>query len=521
MTETKLSVAQQMECFIRDGFIYEIRAIQRNDGKRHIVSGYFDNIRDFSREAERLTQDYKAVYFTLNPVLASFASRMNTIHDTKNTTKDEHTRCRHWLPIDLDPVRDTDTSSSLEELKAAEWRGEEIIEYLNSEGWGEYRMLTACSGNGIHILYAIDLPNNDESKQAVANFLKALSSKFTDDKVNVDTTVSNASRIWKVYGTQTKKGEESQERPHRYAEFIGVRQEGSNVPLQKIVETAKTILPTLVKDDKEDKIKLSKDERWIVRYFAGAKSGERNQACTKLTGYFETLSMPEDIILKVLELWNTRNNPPMDYNELKRTVSSTLKTAKENKLHNASHPVKLIKIEMDEPYYIIETDDNKKLEFPDFDSLENWNTVRKKWFQKFNNFPAFIDPKLPKSKQSQQWVNLLSSLGGENIEVIEAPEEASEREHIFSLIVEDVRAKMTRNYARNIDEFRRGMVVKKSEFICFHGGYMYGYINNECRIKISNSLFWANICRPCGAVPLEIYINGKKTRAWGIPEDKF
>lgn len=523
MTETKLSVREQMQCFFKEGNIYEIRAIQRNNGKRQIVSGYFDNIQDFASNAEELTKDYKAVYFTLNPVLPSFATqwKMNTIHDGKNTTKDEHILRRHWLPIDLDPVRDTDTSSSNEELETAQQRGKEILAYLDTFGWSKYSYTYACSGNGIHICYPINLPNDDESKQAIANFLKGLSSIFTDEVVNIDTTVSNAARIWKVYGTQTRKGEESKERPHRYAEF-SCKVNGEVLPIEAIVEaTPKTILPTSVKRDTkapQEITKLTKDEKWVVKFLDGCKSGGRNQACSKLTGYFAEREIPDDIIMKQMELWNTKNNPPLDYNELKTTVSSTIKTAKTNKLENASKPAKLIKINTDEPYYIIETNDSKKLEFQDFDALESWNTVRKVWFQRFDRFPAFIDPKLPKSQQQYKWTMLLSELGGDNIEIVEAPAESSEREHIFSLVIEDLRRKPA---AKNLEDFRRGLIIKKSEFVCFYGGYMFAHINNECRIKISNSLFWANICRPCGAVPMELYIDGKKTRAWGIPEDKF
>jgi hypothetical protein len=75
----------------------------------------------------------------------------------------------------------------------------------------------ADSGNGGHLLYRIDLSNDESSRDVLARCLAALALRFSDEAVSVDETVFNAARIWKLYGTRTCKGDPTPERPHRRA----------------------------------------------------------------------------------------------------------------------------------------------------------------------------------------------------------------------------------------------------------------------------------------------------------------
>src|SRR5262249_32077297 len=45
---------------------------------------------------------------------------------------------------------------------------------------------------------------------------------LSDDAVKVDTSVSNAARIWKLYGTMACKGDSTPDRPHRMASILHV-----------------------------------------------------------------------------------------------------------------------------------------------------------------------------------------------------------------------------------------------------------------------------------------------------------
>jgi hypothetical protein len=73
--------------------------------------------------------------------------------------------------------------------------------HLAEQGWPE--PVLADSGNGGHLLYRVDLPANDGGSSIGSARLAFF---FEDGQVNVDRTVFNPGRIWKLYGTVARKG---------------------------------------------------------------------------------------------------------------------------------------------------------------------------------------------------------------------------------------------------------------------------------------------------------------------------
>lgn len=59
----------------------------------------------------------------------------------------------------------------------------------------------------------------------------------------------------------------------------------------------------------------------------GAPDGQRNDSLAKLAGYCQMLSMSEDVAISLAMLWNSKLHPPLDVDEIKRTVRSVYKTA--------------------------------------------------------------------------------------------------------------------------------------------------------------------------------------------------
>jgi hypothetical protein len=81
---------------------------------------------------------------------------------------------------------------------------------------GEWeRPIIADSGNGAHLLYRIDLANDQEALAFVMGALAELDRRYSDDLVKVDLTCANAARIWKAYGTVARKGDSIPGRPPR------------------------------------------------------------------------------------------------------------------------------------------------------------------------------------------------------------------------------------------------------------------------------------------------------------------
>ena len=222
-----------LRVLFEDGDIIELRA-SFSKGKKRIDSGYFDSEHwpALVAHAVRLNALGAAVYVTLNPVDPQLLGRyMNRVQEyASDTTTDANIVRRRWLLIDLDPPRPKGTSASAEQLEAAKQRAKKIVACLRELGWPE--PVTALSGNGVHVLYPIELPNDAEAAAIVKGVLAALADRFDDDTVKVDRAVHNAARITKLYGTVANKGDNTPSAPWRLSRLAKDAQRGDPVPLE-------------------------------------------------------------------------------------------------------------------------------------------------------------------------------------------------------------------------------------------------------------------------------------------------
>jgi putative DNA primase/helicase len=131
------------------------------------------------------------------------------------TTGDADILRRRFCLIDVDPIRPKGIASTNEELERALGVRDQIVDYLTTQGWPT--AVRAMSGNGGHAIYAIDLPNDDDSRDVVRGCLAALAHRFDTPLVTIDRSVFNAARISKLYGTVARKGDTTSDRPHRRA----------------------------------------------------------------------------------------------------------------------------------------------------------------------------------------------------------------------------------------------------------------------------------------------------------------
>jgi hypothetical protein len=210
-------IVRALELLLTPDSVAELRCPR---AKKGTGSGYYDDLAAMASKAAALSGTVPGVYVTLNPVQPELlARRVNRFEFwAKDTTADENIGSRRWLPLDFDPVRPAGISSTDAEHEAALMRARECRADLTARGWP--LPILGDSGNGGHLLYRIDLPNDKESLSLITRTLQAIAQKFTDKTVTVDTGVSNAARIWKVYGTLACKGDSTAERPHRYARLL-------------------------------------------------------------------------------------------------------------------------------------------------------------------------------------------------------------------------------------------------------------------------------------------------------------
>jgi hypothetical protein len=208
-----------LSLFLTPGTVIEIR-VPNVGGKRRTDAGYFDDLDAAVAAAVEYAGTAPAVYVTLNPcnpaLLARAKNRMEEFAGA--TTADPDIVRRRWLLIDCDPVRPSGISSTSSEELASIAMAHEIQDYLITEGFP--KGIIGSSGNGGHLLYRIDLPNDAESLAVVKQCLEALAAKFNTPKVKIDTGVGNAARITKLYGTIVCKGDDTPERPHRVSRLF-------------------------------------------------------------------------------------------------------------------------------------------------------------------------------------------------------------------------------------------------------------------------------------------------------------
>lgn len=193
-------------------------------GGKAIVAGWF---RDQAK-AVAAVREIKAegIYVTLNPCQEALLAR---VHErlqagAKPTTADKNIAALRNLMVDFDPVRPTGISSTDNEHEAAILFAQQVAAELAAESWPA--PLVADSGNGAHLIYAIELDNTPEAMELVKAVLGGLAQRYAEKLaacgLELDQTVFNAARISKLYGTRTGKGDNLPERPHRYAKIVAL-----------------------------------------------------------------------------------------------------------------------------------------------------------------------------------------------------------------------------------------------------------------------------------------------------------
>ena len=268
MKTDKESIVSALKLWFREGDVFEIRVLDATTSewmRPHMESGYFDyeHIPDAAEAISRL-RSYRGAYATVNPVnpdlLARACNRLRGI-TREATTADTDIVVRRWLLIDCDPKRVSGVSSSDPEHEAALSMACKIRAGLSASGWPDPILID--SGNGAQMMYRIDLPvaDGDLVQRCIAGIATA-----GDDKVDVDLTVFNPARIWRIPGTMNCKGDDVKTRPHRMAQILSVPEKfGIVTPEQmevaaswKTVSNSETVPCREVSDFDLD--------AWIARY---------------------------------------------------------------------------------------------------------------------------------------------------------------------------------------------------------------------------------------------------------------
>ncbi len=236
-----------------DGAVFEVCAIGlkvptsklwkgRAYGKKPLAAGWFKDPAAAAKLAVQL--EAEGIYTTLNSCQDALLARAD--HRLKagvDRTADQHIASIRNLLVDLDATRPAGVSSTDGEHDAALDMAQVIKADMTSAGWPE--PLVGDSGNGAHLIYAVDLPNTQENVALVKAALEALAVRYQEQllrlNLEIDQMVFNPGRLVKLYGTMVRKGDNIPERPHRRAKIISlpeIRQPVLEDLLKKLSATA-------------------------------------------------------------------------------------------------------------------------------------------------------------------------------------------------------------------------------------------------------------------------------------------
>ncbi len=214
--------------------VIELRALHKT--RKRTDAGYFDgkHREALADLAMRLNAKGAAVYVTLNQIdpqlLGRYSNRLEEF--AVDTATDANVKRRRWLLIDLDPLRPKDTAATDMQLAEAKAKATACYRALKAQGWPE--PLAGESGNGWHLIYPLDLPNDADSRDLVKGALAGLAARFDDDVVKVDQSVYNAARITKLYGTVATKGDHTPLAPWRLSRLVSTPERGAVVTVDQL-----------------------------------------------------------------------------------------------------------------------------------------------------------------------------------------------------------------------------------------------------------------------------------------------
>ncbi len=236
-------IRKALSVMVTPGDVVELRIFEPN-GKK--FCGWFDDMYRMAEAALSHDDTAEGTYYTCNScILGMLAIANNRIVPCQTASQEQNIIRRRIFGLDVDPDRNPQKISSTDGEKQLSYnRALEVRAWLSSQGWP--LPVLGDSGNGYHLDYFVDLPNTPEIKKLYEDVYKSIKTKFPKDAVDVQ-GFADANRIWKLYGTVARKGENMPDRPHRRSKLLEIpdnREQVNIEMLQKIADLLPKEEPT-------------------------------------------------------------------------------------------------------------------------------------------------------------------------------------------------------------------------------------------------------------------------------------
>lgn len=335
-------ITSYLRLFIQPGQVTELRAFGDQ-----IYAGWYDGehlpaMAQAAVELER--KGTRGIYFIPNPVNPELLARSpNRVQIAGKTTTDADITARRWLLVDVDPVRPADTSASETERQHAWQVANHVQACLEAAGF--QAPVIASSGNGWHLSYLVDHANDAAQREQFRAILHGLDRRCSSEHARVDVRTYNAARIWKLYGTTSRKGRATDERPHRLSWVADGRPDGA----AQGVNTAAcgVLLDSWARQDRlllsmegsRQEPELAGRARAYLRQIAPAVSGQNGHGHTYHAAMtlVEGFGLDRETALQLLGEWNTTCQPPWSPRELEHKVDDATRHIRD-KGHLARQP---------------------------------------------------------------------------------------------------------------------------------------------------------------------------------------
>ncbi len=201
-----------------------VAVVSLRHGKAHGYGFAGDDLDGATRMVGVIEAGASGVYLAINPVARDFKDVSGT-----GVPKNVDILRRRWLLVDVDSKREEKTKQGTtdEERAASKAVADAVEVYLAGEHWPD--PVRSDSGNGWHLFYPCDLPNDDASNELVKRWLKHLKARFENDAAEIDTRVNPAKQLAKLPGTWARKGEAKPDRPFRPCRLLQVPEDAGEL----------------------------------------------------------------------------------------------------------------------------------------------------------------------------------------------------------------------------------------------------------------------------------------------------
>jgi len=188
-----------------------------------ISGGYYNDPMKACQDAMALDQkpNSQAVYMSVQPVKDYPPGQaLNTQVKGCKPPKNEDIAHLYNYFIDIDPVRDSGTIATDQQVELVNKVGTQLHRDLSSSGFPE--MMIQCSGNGIQMFGKIDMAVSQENIDLLKSATATLANHYGTNEVKFDLAIYNPARLCRFPGTTNRKGKETENLRYRKAEVLYV-----------------------------------------------------------------------------------------------------------------------------------------------------------------------------------------------------------------------------------------------------------------------------------------------------------